>query len=655
MPSQNDTSPSSIQQPADEAVALSKNPVSFLTLGLKLLIGVALVSNLCIGTLMVVNWQANQEVTQKNEALAKLRDTLSDNLREEIVHLQDKYLQIPQYLEVDPTKDILNWIKKNHPVKSEQVIEGRSNYKSFFSRTQRRDIGNGRFVVHVMDGTLMLSAGVMDEQGEFKDAVKMLSLTSDSPDQDKEIVNSKIEKMNSADNSDALKQNIASLIGLLADEAIEAEKTRNEIVQFVEGIAKEDEAIKLFGEEKQRLTFYIAAATVILNLVVLYLLTWFIVEKPLRKLYRVIQRIQEGQETRIPYQKRRDKVGVLARTIKSFKDALDNLKKEDLRKQQEQRMIQELIRRMTEMIHDLQTRSTEMSHAASTLHDLAVRTEAESTSVNESSTQTAERTDAVSEAAHRLKLAVDNIGNQIDTQKALMEKITAVAVDSRENMRALDSASKEIVSIIQIVKDISSQTKLLALNANIEASRAGASGKGFIVVASEIRELSNQTEAATGEIAEKIGGIQKASNNIIDSIQSIERRVDSLAHSSSQIHGAVSQQQSATSDIAHNADLTSHETQDVSRRIHEVKEVAEQTRDLSSQVHKDSQKLSNGLEELLNEAMQKLSGVGLSGDQIVCIDTAIKKGRQRGRRVEMVKACVANLEQEEDGKIARAA
>ncbi|SLM32893.1 hypothetical protein MTBBW1_800002 [Desulfamplus magnetovallimortis] len=71
----------------------------------------------------------------------------------------------------------------------------------------------------------------------------------------------------------------------------------------------------------------------------------------------------------------------------------------------------------------------------------------------------------------------------------------------------------------------------------------------------------------------------------------------------------------ATTDIARNADLTSHETQEVSRRIHEVKVGAEQTRGISRQVHKDSQALSNGLERLLNEAMQKLSCVVLSGDQ----------------------------------------
>ena len=636
------SAPSSTQ---DGAVALSKNPVSFLTLGLKLLIGVALVSNLCIGTLLAVSWHANQQVSQKNEELTQLRETLSDNLREEIVHLQEKYLQIPKLLEVDPTKAIMGWISQHHPVKSETVVEGRSHYKSYFSRTQRRDIGKGNFISHIVDGKLMLSHGLLDDAGNFKDAVKIMELSSSDPEADQKRVADQINALHGADNSDTLKQNIAALTGLLADEAIKAEKTRNEIVQFVQRITAEDEAIQLFGQQKQRLTLYIAIATIILNLLVLHFLTWFIVEKPLRKLYGVIQRIQQGQETRIPYQRRRDKVGVLARTIKSFKDALDNLKQEDVRKQKEQKMIQGLISQMTEMIHDLQTRSSEMSGAASTLHDLAIRTETESSSVNESSTHTAQHTDAVSKAAKQLKLAVDNIGRQIDTQKGLMESITTVAVQSRENMTALDEASKEIVSIVQIVKDISAQTKLLALNANIEAARAGSSGRGFVVVATEIRELSNQTENATGEIADKIGGIQQASNNIIESIRRIETQVDSLSHSSTQIHSAVAQQKTSTAEIAQNVDLTSNETQDVSRRIQEVKEVAEKTRGLSSRVHEDTRELSQGLEQLLAEAMDKLSGVGLEMNEIICIDHAVKKGAQGGR-AGIYRECISRLEDE---------
>ena len=638
------SAPSSTQ---DGAMALSKNPVSFLTLGLKLLIGVALVSNLCIGTLLAVSWHANRQVFQKNEELTQLRETLSDNLREEIVHLQEKYLQIPKLLEVDPTKAIMGWLSQHHPVKSEAVIEGRSHYKSYFSRTQRRDIGKGNFIPHIVDGKLMLSHGLLDDAGNFKDAVKIMELSSSDPEADQKRVADQINTLYGADNSDTLKQNIAALTGLLADEAIKAEKTRNEIVQFVQRIATEDEAIQLFGQQKQRLTLYIAIATIILNLLVLHFLTWFIVEKPLRKLYGVIQRIQQGQETRIPYQRRRDKVGVLARTIKSFKDALDNLKQEDVRKQKEQKMIQGLISQMTEMIHDLQTRSSEMSAAASTLHDFAIHTEEESSSVNESSTHTAEHTDAVSKAAKQLKLAVENIGRQIDTQKGLMESITTVAVQSRKNMTALDEASKEIVSIVQIVKDISSRTKLLALNANIEAARAGTAGRGFVVVATEIRALSNQTENATGEIAEKIGGIRQASNNIIESIKCIETQVDSLSHSSTQIHSAVAQQKIATAEIAQNVNLTSNETQDVSRHIQEVKEVAEKTRGLSSRVHEDSKTLSEGLEQLLAETMANLTGLDLEMNEIICLDHAVKKGdRGRGGRADIYRECISRLEDE---------
>ncbi len=602
-----------------------KNPAFVLSLGMKLLIGVGLISNLCIGILVFVNWQANKEITHKIEEVTVLRDNLARNLRQEIVGLQDKYLEIPRYLEVDPTKDIFKWIEKNYPGKEDQVIEGRSNYKSFFSRTQRRDIALGCFVPHIVEGTLMLSRGMMDENGSFTGAVHMMRLPSDDYKKDMEKVISMIENFSKSDSADKLKQNIASLTGMLADEAISSEKIRNQIVQFVEEIAHEDQELKVFREQKESLGVYIAGATIILNLTVLYLLTWFIVEKPLRKLYMVINRIQEGKAALVPFQLRRDKIGVLARTVQNFKSALDELKKEDCRKQEERKIIQGLISLMTEMIHGLQSRAREMAGAASSLHNLALRTETRSSKVNESATQTASNTDEVSEAAGRLKTAVENIGTQIETQNHLMEKMIKVTDHSQMDMEALGEASRDIVSITKIVKDISGKTKLLALNANIEAARSGSAGNGFAVVAREIKDLSDQTQAATAEISNKIMSIQQASQNVIESIINIEDRIEHLSQASHHINASVDEQKQATGDIARNVDLTSRETLEVSLSIQEVQEAAGHTREFSSQVQEHTQSISKALDTLLDEAVEKLAAIGIEVETFASVSPEEKK------------------------------
>ncbi|MBF0202384.1 MAG: hypothetical protein HQK66_13970 [Desulfamplus sp.] len=597
------------------ATALN-NGVSFLTLGMKLLIGVGLVSNLCIATLIFVNWHASREIGYKNETLASLRDSLSENLRGEIVNLQDKYMKIPEHLEVDTSRDVLKWVEEHHPPVNENILEGRESYKSIFSRTERRDLANGKFVVHIKDGSLMLSHSLQDDNGVFLDAVKMISLTSSSPMEDIEKVSAEIEALSNGDNSEKLHKNIASLNEMLADEAINAEKARVEIVHFVQKITDEDAAIKEFINRKQRISASIALGTVFVNMVILYLLTWFIVEKPLRKLYSVISGIQQGRDIHIPFLQRRDKIGVLARTIQSFKIALDNLKKEDIRKREEQKMIQGLVAMMTVMIQELQTRARDMAHAASTLHDLASRTEKRSSRVNDSATRTAAGTDVVSDAANRLKAAVDNISVQMETQQKLMEDIADVAGNSKNEMHALGEASREIASIVKIVKDISRQTKLLALNANIEAARSGTQGRGFAVVASEIRQLSSQTETATVDIAGKIIAIQQAGSDMMESIRDIEEKVDGLTRISCHIRDSVGEQKAATGEIAGNARMTSDETMDVSNSIRDVEDAAQQTRNLSSQVQEHTRNISQGLESLLGQTMEKLTGMGVKMGEI---------------------------------------
>lgn len=94
------------------------------------------------------------------------------------------------------------------------------------------------------------------------------------------------------------------------------------------------------------------------------------------------------------------------------------------------------------------------------------------------------------------------------------------------NFNALNSDSEHIGNIISTIKSIASQTNLLALNATIEAARAGDAGRGFSVVAEEIRELANQTEASTEEISEMIKNIQHHIKNSAGKVQESKGVID---------------------------------------------------------------------------------------------------------------------------------
>ena len=111
-------------------------------------------------------------------------------------------------------------------------------------------------------------------------------------------------------------------------------------------------------------------------------------------------------------------------------------------------------------------------------------------------------------------------GNQVVSSAVQgIEKVAKTVSESAVSISDLGQRSKQIGQILSVIKDIADQTNLLALNAAIEAARAGEQGRGFAVVADEVRKLAERTTSATAEISTMVGAIQKDTQQAVETMR----------------------------------------------------------------------------------------------------------------------------------------
>ncbi|PWB70704.1 hypothetical protein C3F09_08790 [candidate division GN15 bacterium] len=192
-----------------------------------------------------------------------------------------------------------------------------------------------------------------------------------------------------------------------------------------------------------------------------------------------------------------------------------------------------MIRQLSENARELVSAATEIASSSEQMSkgakDQSDQVTQVSTAVEEMTATILESSKNAGEASNAARNAADTAtggGRIVNDTIQGMQKIATVVRESADSIGKLARSADQIGEIIGVIDDIADQTNLLALNAAIEAARAGEQGRGFAVVADEVRKLAERTGKATGEITEMIKGIQKETADAVTSMEAGILEVD---------------------------------------------------------------------------------------------------------------------------------
>lgn len=187
----------------------------------------------------------------------------------------------------------------------------------------------------------------------------------------------------------------------------------------------------------------------------------------------------------------------------------------------------------------------------------------------------------------------------VDMAVKEVQEIASTVDASATMVRSLGELSKQIGEIVNVINEIADQTNLLALNAAIEAARAGEHGRGFAVVADEVKKLAERTGNSTAEIADMIGNIQKEVNKAVDAMEEVKKKVSSGADLSQEAGSSlnnivkkVDDLQLMVQQIASATEEMTATSESISKDIDSIASISKETSSASVQVSQASDELA---------------------------------------------------------------
>ena len=342
------------------------------------------------------------------------------------------------------------------------------------------------------------------------------------------------------------------------------------------------------------------------------------VRNPIKAITQSMNDLAGGAlETDIPFNGDQTEVGEMAAAVQVFKENALEVKRMSAERETEQRRnqrklqsevlalnnaLEEEVAKAVDMVKE---RADAVEGSAKAVADLSQSAHAQATTVASAAEEATINVQTVASAAEELSSSINEISSQVGRSSQIARQATEDADRTNAQIQGLAEAAQKIGEVVDLITDIAEQTNLLALNATIEAARAGEAGKGFAVVASEVKNLANQTAKATEEIGKQIGGIQSATQDSVEAIGTITKTIGDINEIASSVAAAVEEQGVATQEIARNVEQAAAGTQEVSSNIIQVTDVAGQSGEAASQQLEAAAQVKSGIDHM-NERLLEI-------------------------------------------------
>ncbi len=319
-----------------------------------------------------------------------------------------------------------------------------------------------------------------------------------------------------------------------------------------------------------------------------------------------------------PGEDRTEQVAQVKGAVTALLGAAQAIASNNLRRDQKLDAISgKLGRAFNEMTDNLATFVSSVGQNAQVLASAAEELNAVSQQMSASAEETSVQADVVSKAAQQVSGSVTTVATSSEEMSASIKEIArsaaeaarvalsavAAAESTNQTVHKLGASGAEIGKVVKVITGIAAQTKLLAINATIEAARAGDAGKGFAVVANEVKELAKETAAATDEIGQRIEAIQTDTRQAVEAIAEIGAIIKQINEHQSTIASAVEEQSATTNEIDRNVSEAATGTTEIARNVSGVAEAARHT----SQGTGDTQKAAAELTRMASELQRMIT------------------------------------------------